>query len=270
MKFDSNRGWQDTVANVAANREVLFALAGVFLVLPSFAFALFYPQPNAPAGMTAAQAAQIMQTYYVQAMPALMPVFMLQILGMMAMIILMTDRARPTVGQAICAGARNVLPFIVVQLLIGMGMVLAAITVLVIATLVNNAVVVGMAYGLIITMLVYVGVRTLLAAPVIAAEGVRNPLKALSRSWALTGASAGRIAAFLILLALAMIVVAILVMGVTGLILALIAGGDTARLIAALVSSVVVAVMMIYFVAAVVAIHRQLASPATDSLRTSN
>lgn len=270
MKFDSNRGWQGTVANVAANREVLFALAGVFLVLPSFAFSLFYPQPAATAGMTTAQAAQIMQAYYVQAMPALMPVSVLQILGMMAMIILMTDRARPTVGQAIRAGARNVLPFIAVQLLIGLSLGLAAITLLVIATLIGNGVVLGMVYGLIITLCVYVGVRTLLAAPVIAAEGVRNPLKALARSWALTGASAGRIAAFLVLLALAMIVVAILIMGAIGLILAMIAGGDTARVIAALVSSVVVAVMMVYFGAAVVAIHRQLAGPAADPVRSTS
>ena len=265
MKFDSNRGWQNTLANVGANRDVLSALAGVFLVLPNFAFALFYPQPQAPAGMTPEQAAGIMQAYYVNAMPALMPVSLLQILGMMAMIILMTDRARPTVGQAIRAGAINVLPFVAVQLLIGMGLALAAIVLLVLATLSQTAFVIGIAYGMVLALFVYVGVRTLLAAPVIAAEGVRNPLKAIARSWALTGASSGRIAAFLILLAIAMIVVAILIMGVIGLMLALIAGGETARIVAALVSSVVVAVMMLYFAAAVVAIHRQLAGPALET-----
>ena len=35
MKFDSNRAWQDSVAAVRANREVLFPVAGVFFLLPS-------------------------------------------------------------------------------------------------------------------------------------------------------------------------------------------------------------------------------------------
>lgn len=262
MKFDSNRGWLDTLANVAANREVLFALAGVFLVLPSFAFALFYPQPIVPSGIVPEQAARIMQAYYLQAMPAVLPVSLLQILGMMAMIILMTDRARPTVGQAIRAGARNVLPFVGAQLLIGMALGFVAIAVLVIATLSGSTFVVGIAYGMVLAMFAYIGVRTLLAAPVIAAEGLRNPVKALARSWALTRTSAGRIAGFIILLILAMTVVAILIMGGVGLILALLAGTSALRIIAALVSSVVVAVMMVYFGAAVVAIHRQLAGPA--------
>ena len=39
-----------TASAVSANRDVLLALAGVFFVLPSFAFALLYPQPEPPAG----------------------------------------------------------------------------------------------------------------------------------------------------------------------------------------------------------------------------
>ncbi len=268
MKFDSNRGWQDTVASVAASRDLLFALAGVFLVVPNFAFALFFPQPVVPQGITAEQAAGIMQAYYVEAMPALIPVLLLQILGVMAMIVLMTDRSRPTVAQAIRAAAVSVLPFVAGQLLVGMGLGLAAIFILVIAELAGGAFVGGAAYGLVLAMFAYIWSRTLLAAPVIVAEGQRNPLKALARSWSLTGASAGRIAAFMILLGIAMIVVAIVLTGAIGLVLSLAAGENAARIGAALVMSVVVGVIMVYFGAAVVAIHRQLAGPAGAAARS--
>ena len=54
MRFDSNQAWKDAASAVSANRDVLLALAGVFFVLPSFAFTLLYPQPEPPAGACAA------------------------------------------------------------------------------------------------------------------------------------------------------------------------------------------------------------------------
>ena len=41
MKFDSNQAWKQAASQVSANRDVLIALAGVFLLLPVLAFSLF-------------------------------------------------------------------------------------------------------------------------------------------------------------------------------------------------------------------------------------
>jgi len=46
MRFDSNRAWQEATALISANRDVLWALAGVFLVLPSFAVGVLAPPPR--------------------------------------------------------------------------------------------------------------------------------------------------------------------------------------------------------------------------------
>ena len=50
MRFDSNRAWQEATKLVSANRDVLWALAGVFLVLPSFAVGILAPPPEPAAG----------------------------------------------------------------------------------------------------------------------------------------------------------------------------------------------------------------------------
>lgn len=53
MRFDSNQAWQQATALVSANRDVLWALAGVFLVLPSFAVGVLAPRQNRQPGQTA-------------------------------------------------------------------------------------------------------------------------------------------------------------------------------------------------------------------------
>ena len=63
MRFDSNLAWKDAASAVSANRDVLLALAGVFFVLPSFAFALLYPQPEPPAGAAPEQLFELMGAF---------------------------------------------------------------------------------------------------------------------------------------------------------------------------------------------------------------
>ena len=74
MRFDSNLAWKDAASAVSANRDVLLALAGVFFVLPSFAFALLYPQPEPPAGAAPEQLFELMGAFYRQAWPVLLAI----------------------------------------------------------------------------------------------------------------------------------------------------------------------------------------------------
>ncbi|GAM05589.1 hypothetical protein [Novosphingobium sp. MBES04] len=41
MQFDSNLAWNEAVARVRANRDVLMALAGVFFLLPALLSSVF-------------------------------------------------------------------------------------------------------------------------------------------------------------------------------------------------------------------------------------
>ena len=101
MRFDSNQAWKDAASAVSANRDVLLALAGVFFVLPSFTFTVFYPQPEPPAGATPEQLFDLMGAFYRQAWPVLLAMAAVQMVGTLAMLALFTDRSRPTVGQAL-------------------------------------------------------------------------------------------------------------------------------------------------------------------------
>jgi hypothetical protein len=264
MTFDSNRAWKEASAAVIANRDVLLALAGVFFLLPSLAFALLMPAPEAQPGATPQQAVAAMTAYYAAAAPFLIPMTIVQAAGTLGLLALFTDKRRPTVGEAIRLGFVGLLPYIGVQLLLGvalglgfavLGGIAAASGVQALVVIVIVGVVLGGGY---------VVVKTSLAAPIIVVEGVRNPVVALRRSWLLTKGNSVRLALFYLLLAVVSAIIVTIIMAVVGVLATLFAGGEPARVIAAILSSTLGSVMTLYFVAVIAAAHRQLAGPSAD------
>lgn len=258
MTFDSNRAWKQATAAIAANREVLMALAGVFFLLPGLAVSLLLPQPEPAAGADADAIINQMRAYYMASMPFLIPVAVLQAGGTLTMLTLFADRSRPTVGQAIRQGFVSVVPYVLAQLVIGLGLGLAGSVLLTAAALTGAGALVSVVMAVLVAALAYIVVRTSLAAPVIAVEGVRNPMQALRRSWRLTHGQAGRLGLFYLLLAVAFFFLISVVMAVLGIVLVLVAGPETGRFAAAVVSSALGAIAMIYFVGVLAAVHRQL------------
>lgn len=266
MKFDSNLAWKEASSAIAANREVLLALAGVFFVLPSLAIALLMPTPEPQPGATPQEAVTAMQAYYAAAVPWLLPMTIIQAAGTLGLLSLFTDRRRPTVGEAIKLGFIGLLPYVGAQLLLGIGIGLTfgiAIGIAA-ATGVGALVAVVVAVGLLGVL--YVMVKTSLAAPVIMVEGVRNPVTALTRSWRLTKGNSVRLGLFYLLLFVVFVVVISIVMAIVGLLATLVVGGETAKVISAVISSVLGAAMTLYFVAAIAAAHRQLAGPSAEKV----
>lgn len=264
MRFDSNLAWKDATSAVSTNRDVLLALAGVFFVLPSFAFAVFYPQPEPPAGAAAEQLFELMGAFYRQAWPVLLAIAAVQMIGTLAMLALFTDRSRPTVGQALAQGVNGLLPVIAAQLLLGMGMGLVALIPLAAAGATGVAAAVALVIMLVAAVMLWVYIRSSLVSPAVMVDGIRNPVAALRRSFELTKGNAGRIAVFFLLLVIAFIIVVGVVSALFGLVAEMVVGGETATTLTALVSSAGEAVMAVYFVAVVAAVHRQLAGPSAD------
>jgi len=262
MKFDSNQAWKDAAAAVSANRDLLLALAGVFMVLPAFALALLLPPPEQAQGADFKAMMAQMGEYYRSAFPALIAMAVLSILGTLTMLTLFTDRSRPTVGEAIRQGLRGIVPVIAAQLLTGFVAALAMIAVMSIAQLAG-----AQGAGLLLTALlalgfVYAMVRLSLLSPVVIVEGQRNPVAALKRSWELTRGNAGRLLAFYLLLGLALLIVYLLATAAIGLVVTMIASGGLASAINNLVATCLEAVMSVYFVAVTATSHRQLAGPS--------
>jgi hypothetical protein len=268
MKLDSNLAWKEAAASVAANKEVLLVLAGVFFLLPSLAFALFYPAPEPQAGMQPEQIMTMMQEFYMSALPILIPMAIAQTAGSLAVLTLFTDRRRPTVGAAIKQGFIGVIPYFATQLLLVLALaVLGGIVGAMIgglAALTGSTAVAAVLAAMLVAALIYVMFRLALVAPVIAVDRVYNPIAVLTRVWSLTRGNAGRIAAFLLLVIVAFVIVVAVVMGVLGMVLTLALGGGAAKIAASVLSSAFGAVFTLYFMAILAAVHRQLAGPSVE------
>jgi hypothetical protein len=266
MKLDSNLAWQSAHAAIKGNREVLLALAGAFFLLPTLAFALLYPQPATPAGMTPQQAATLVQTFYRESFPFLLPIILIQVVGSMAILTLFTDRTRPTVGAAVGAGVVDAVVFLAAMLLfwvasgIAMGLAIGLAAVSGLAALATLATVVGLGAVL------YCGLRLMLVMPVIAVEGVHNPVLALRRSWQLTRGNAGRIFLFLLLLTVIYLVATTLVTAIAGLTFALLLGVKGGQIAVAVLTALLGAGFTLYVIAVLAMIHRQLAGDSPEAI----
>jgi hypothetical protein len=270
MKFDGNLAWKRASAQVSANRDVLIALAGVFILLPSLAVGLLLPQPTPQAGLTAEQMAQVTGSYYLSTLPYSIPVFLLQALGTMAMLTLFTDRERPTVAQCIRLGALGVITYVIAQVLLGVTMAVVALTLVSLAMASGLKVVVLVVATATSLVALYIWIRTSLAAPVVVVEGVRNPIVALIRSWRLTIGNSGRLVLFYALVFIAFAVVVMIVAMLAGILIALVTSGQPAFVAGEILRSILAAIVSVYLLALLAAVHRQLSGPLDDQIATFN
>lgn len=274
MNFDSSRAWRDAMALVQANREVLIAVAGVFFLLPGIASALFLTdyQNNLMANIgNSAAVRQLMEGNVGKVMSFGLISLLLQSVGHMAMLALLTDRTRPTVGQALGIAVRAFPTLAATILIVFAGYLLGALIYAVFAGVLGVATGIGMLTFVLILLLagvmVYVMVKLSLTMPVIVIEKVLNPFAALTRSWRLTRGNSLRLFLFYLLLVLIYLVIATVFGGGIMLIATLAAGEGTLSLVVtALVSGLFGAVASLLITAILAAIHRQLAGPSAESL----
>ncbi len=265
MRFDSNQAWKEATAAVTANRELLLALAGVFFLLPSFAASVLVPQPQPQPGATPGEIYAQIAGIYAQIWPYVLVAGLLQIVGVLAILTLVTDRSRPTVGEALVRGITGTPSFLAVQFMMfvvavvvmGLGSALAAVS--------GSGGVVAVVVIAGIAFFVWLWLRLSLIGPAIAVERIYNPLQVFARSWRLTRGNTARLLLFFFLLAIAFIVIVAIAMGVTGVILALLLPAEPAKIVAGLISATLTSVFMLYFIAALAAAHRQLAGPSGEA-----
>jgi hypothetical protein len=265
MKFDSNLAWKQASSSIGANREVLLALSGVFFLLPSLAFALLLPAPQPAAGQSEAQQLAALRDYLASALPFFIPMALVQAAGTLAMLALFTDRSRPTVGEAIKQGLAGILPYIAAQLVLGIGISMVGFAALALGAATGVPAIAVLTVALAVLFAVYAAIKTSLVAPIIAVERERNPFSALLRSWQLTKGNSLRIGLFYALLFVTFMVVLSVAAMVVGLVLAAIAGAEGSRIGDAIVSSTLGAVMSLFVVAIMAAVHRQLAGPSPQA-----
>jgi hypothetical protein len=270
MKFDMSAAWSEAMRLIGANRDVLLVVAGVFFFLPYTLFMILFT--NQMKALEAAQGVkpdpeamgQALLGFYGDVWWIFVIVFVMQGIGMLGLLALLTDRSRPTVGQALGIGARLLLPYIGAQLILSFAMGLLMLIPIAVgaAGSVAAAVIVGIAA---VVAIAYVFTKFLLVPPVIAIERVMNPLAALGRSWRLTKGNSVRLFVSVFLLVIAYAIVGSVVSMVAGLVFAL-AGPQGALIGQAIASGLLNAAFVTTFLAVLAAIHRQLAGPSPETI----
>ncbi|MDG2005487.1 MAG: glycerophosphoryl diester phosphodiesterase membrane domain-containing protein [Novosphingobium sp.] len=235
------------------------ALAGVFFLLPTLGLTLLVPPPEPlPDAGTEAMMA-MMSDYYAAILPFVLPMVLFQAAGTLGLLTLLTDRSRPTVSEAIRLGVRGVFPYVLAQLIIGLGVGVVGGFILAIGAVTGVAAIAAIGAGAIFALVIYTLIRTSLVGPIIVVEGERSPVAALKRSWQLTQRNTARIGLFYLLVGIAILFVTMVISLVAGLLFALFGSAEVSRMADAVIQSGLSAVMALYFVSIIAAVHRQLA-----------
>lgn len=273
-----SKAWSDAVQLLGNNFGLVATIVGLFYFLPSFAIGVFLPEladPAAaapvPADNSDPQAAframmDVMQETYLAFWPFLLLTTIASYIGSIAVLALFSDRANPTVGDALKAGILGAPTYLASQVLFALA--LGAV----IGFLVAGSFAILPALGILIGIVgaifaVYASVKLVLIPAVIGVEGERNPITAIKRSWQLTKGNSVRIFIFLVVLLLVISLISLIASMAFGVVFALI-GGSAATIGTALISSVTSSIMGAIFLCVLAAIHRQLTGDAVTAQNT--
>lgn len=262
-KLDLGRAWNEAMALFSANRDVVLIVAGVFFFLPNVIATLLLPSQEALLMQLNALGEQpeldevlaILGQFFGENWWIYLVFGLIQATGVLGLLALLTDRSRPTVGEALGFGLKALLPYLVAQIL--MAFIMFAIPVLMVGlgAIISLGVATLLAFlGLFV--MVYLWIKFSLLSPVIAIEKVMNPVTALSRSWQLTKGNSARLLAFFLLL----VIVAMVIWLVVGMFLSLFAVlGDQIGLFAIAIGSGLMSMGFTTVILLVLAaVHRQL------------
>ncbi|AKM09013.1 hypothetical protein [Croceicoccus naphthovorans] len=257
-RFDAGKAWNRAMALVKANKDLLLVVAGLFFFIPQMLMTILVPQPDAGLeGEAAAQAAlDIFGTWW----PLILIAMVVQMLGMLAIMVVLLDLRRPTVREGIRAALKALPAYFAATLILGAGVGLFALLILVPIMLAAGQTGAALAIIPIIAIAIWVNVRTLPLGPVVAAERITNPFDALQRSWRLTLANGPRILMLVGLFLIAALVVSIVATAVPGSILIAVLGQETGGGIVGVIEALVSAVLMTMWTVLLVASYRQLAA----------
>ncbi len=191
-------------------------------------------------------------------------IYAIQFAMVIALMRLCSDRHPPSIGDAIGTGLRGtptmfgaVILLVIVGMVAGLvfGLVFGAISVALNSGVLTVLLAIA---GLVLTLYIYA--RLSMLTPVIAIDEERNPIRAISRSWAMTGPAVVKIALVIGLAAvIAVIAVLVLVAATVGT-AALSGQPPSARGIIGLIAGMIAfgVTVGLYFNALFAAIHRQV------------
>ena len=126
MKFNMSEAWRDATAMMSGNREVLLIVAGLFFFLPSLVLGLALGDVQSEVESLATgnpeSATRIAFSIYGQWWWLLLLIAIVSVVGYLALLALLRDTSRPTVGEAMRIGFVGLLPAIGTYIVLWLGM----------------------------------------------------------------------------------------------------------------------------------------------------
>lgn len=222
---------------IRADRDVLSAVAGMFLLLPMIVSGWLLPDPQTlPEGATIEDLLAAQIAFFGDNAPVILASGLIVTFGTLTMLVLLVHPSRPVVGDAL----RIALRLLPVYLL---------------ANLLQSLVVFG-GFMLFILPGVYLVARLICIAPVLAAEEERGPVALLKRSWEITRGSGLRILMMLAIILLVAMIVSSALGAVVGIVAGLALPADLARLVTIIAGALVEAALAVAIMAVSAAIYR--------------
>lgn len=263
MKLNLNAAWDQAVRLIGANREVVLVLGGVFFFLPYVLFTLLVPVPDftsvaGPSGENAPALMAAMNGFMVEYWWALLLFALVLSAGAIAVMAVIGDPARPTVGTAMTRGGTYLPTSFAAQLLTSLATTLVVFVATFIGALTGSQGIAATLALCTLPVIVWLMTRWSLSGAVIAIDRTANPVAALRRSWRLTDGNGLRLVAFYVLLFAAFFVVS-QVLGLVVRVLVALPSAEVARVLGALLSGLLFAALILLGYAVLASIHRQFA-----------
>ena len=288
MRFSMSAAWNDAMALMRGNREVLAIVAGVFFLLPGLVMAVMFAEEQAQMmavlqQMVQGQVLQEQPDLALQAAPGWflavgLASFFIQLIGYLALLALMDDRRRPTVGEAIGTAFKCLVPVMGAVIVFAVGYVVCAMVVGLVLTMLFAGL--GAATGSVaatgllgviaaialIAAVFWVMVRLSLTLAEIVLGDKMNPIAAFAGSWRLTKGNSFRLFLFYLLLTIVYLVINLVVFSVLMGAISVALSGTTGGLVVGVVSGLIGAVFGVIWTAIVAAVYRQLSGPSPQAV----
>jgi hypothetical protein len=257
--------WEEAVSSIKGNRDLLAALSGALITLPVLAILLLTPIPIHESSELPEAYVQRLGSYTGLYWPAWLGIVLVELFGSLAILSLLADPQRPTVGTALKRALKSLPTMFVGTLLAIIAAMMFVVLVGVIAGITGSALLVQIAIVPALVGMLFIFARLSLLGPVVQLEGLLNPVAALKRSALLTKGAGWQILIFLTLLILAVRLVCWLVSAAFVIVASLLAGPSASQFTAGLLDAIAQAILATVFVAAVAGLWRQLAGPSVQS-----
>ena len=237
MKISYSGIWEDTVRLIRSHASLAAALAGVFLFLPALLIGHFLPMPQASEPNELIR--QVIEHFRSNLHWMLLST-LLSAAGTLAILILIFRGAGTSVGAAIAAAFGLLLPYFLALVLTG----------------------IPIAIGFMLFLIpgLYLVARFLPLGPVFVAEGERNPLSAIARTWHLTKGHGWAIAGLVVLIFVAGFVLMTVIGGIIGLVLHLALPEGLATFLGLVVSTLTSSALQVVMIFLSAAIYRAIAA----------